>query len=115
MNSIFYKHIIKYPYFEGFLQEREKEMAAIIRNTSLTFTLIKTTVQGLPAYRVTAIIPGFEPAYLVKPEGGSTFPNRSAAIKACRRRAATLGYGATIRNSNTTSETKCKKQAVKSV
>ena len=43
-------------------------------------------------YRVVARIPGFGPAYLVKPEGDCNFPNRSAAIKACKRRAITLGY-----------------------
>jgi hypothetical protein len=100
---------------KDFLKERDKEMAVIIRKASLTFTLIKTMAQGLPVYRVTAVIPGFEPAYLVKPEGGSIFPNRSAAIKACRRRADSLGYSATIRNSNTTSETKSKKQSIKTI
>lgn len=91
---------------KDYFKEREKDMTTRTRKTSLTFTLIRTTVQGQPVYRVTAVIPGFAPAYLVKPEGGSTFPNRSAAVKACRRRAATLGYGATIRNSKTASATK---------
>jgi hypothetical protein len=71
--------------------------------TSLIFTLIQTTSNGNPVYRVSTVIPGFGPSYLVKPEGENTFPNRSAAIKAAKRRATTLGYGATIRCSKTAS------------
>jgi hypothetical protein len=83
--------------------------------SSLTFTLIRTTVAGQPVYRVTAVIPGFAPAYLVKPEGNCTFPNRSAAIKAAKRRAASLGYVATIRNTKTNeSKTKSKIASKKS-
>lgn len=75
------------------------------RKTALQFTLIQTTVNGNPVYRVSAAIPGFGPAYVIKPEGDNTFPNRSAAIKACKRRAATLGYAVAIKT-NTSATTK---------
>jgi hypothetical protein len=82
--------------------------------TALQFTLIQTTVNDQIVYRVSAAIPGFGPAYLVKPEGGNTFPNRSAAVKACKRRAATLGYTVAIRNKTETSETTSTKTTCKS-
>lgn len=109
MNLISYQDRIICPSFEGTFQkkeikkEREKDMKTQ-RKTALQFTLIKTTVNGKPVYRVSAAIPGFGPAYLVKPLGDNTFPNRSAAIKACRRRAATLGYAVAIRNKTNISE-----------
>ena len=70
-------------------------------SNSVIFKLITATIDGNTVYRVQATIPGFSPAYLVKPEGNDTFPNRSAAIKAAKRRAITLGYTPEITNSTT--------------
>lgn len=67
-------------------------------SNSVLFKLITATVDGNTVYRVQATIPGFSTAYLVKPEGGNTFPNRSAAIKAAKRRAITLGFTPEIAN-----------------
>ena len=75
------------------------------RTNKVLFTLYSTRIGGKTTYRVTARIPGFGPAILRKPEGQSTFPNRSAAMKACRRRAAALGYKAEFRNSSATLRT----------
>ena len=79
------------------------------RKTPVQFRLSSTTVDGNSVYRVQATIPGFGPAYLVKPEGDNNFPNRSAAIKACKRRAASLGYIAVIKDkvTKTTTSEKC--------
>lgn len=66
------------------------------RQNVIRFRISRYQSKGTTFYRVVATIPGFGPAYLVKPEGDCSFPNRSAAIKACRRRASTLGYEAEI-------------------
>lgn len=96
-------------------RKRERKMATTATNkNTLPFTLIRTTANGQPVYRVSVVIPGLSAAYLVKPEGGNTFPNRSAAIKAAKRRATMLGYGAVIRTgivaktTTTTRKAKCK-------
>lgn len=87
-------------------RKRERKMTDTTTDTTtetttnknpLTFTLICATVNDQPVFRVSVVIPGLSAAYLVKPEGGNTFPNRSAAIKAAKRRATMLGYDAVIR------------------
>lgn len=79
-------------------------------NEAVLFTLNTSTVKGSRVYRATATIPGFGPATVRKPEGDSTFPNRSAAMKACKRRADALGYTAKFRNSTpaTTATKRCR-------
>jgi len=84
--------------------EREKVMTATSNNRQnvIRFRISRYQTKGTTFYRVVANIPGFGPAYLVKPEGDCSFPNRSAAIKACKRRALTLGYLPEIVFGNTT-------------
>lgn len=75
----------------------EKEITMISNKTNtILFRISRYRNQTGTFYRVQATIPGFGPAYLVKPEGDYNFPNRSAALKACKRRAATLGFLAKI-------------------
>lgn len=77
-------------------------------NETVLFTINSTTVKGNRVYRATATIPGFGPATVRKPEGDSNFPNRSAAMKACKRRAEALGYTPRFRTlSVTNTSPKC--------
>ena len=71
--------------------KKESFMNSTKANTIL-FRINRYRNQTGTFYRVQATIPGFGPAYLVKPEGDYNFPNRNAALKACKRRAATLGF-----------------------
>lgn len=82
------------------------------RDETVLFTINSTTVKGSRVYRATATIPGFGPATVRKPEGDANFPNRSAAMKACKRRAEALGYTPRFRtlsvtNTTTTSKRRC--------
>ena len=62
------------------------------KNNTILFRISRYRAGKNSVYRVVAYIPGFSPTYLVKPEGDNNFPNRSAALKACKRRAISLGY-----------------------
>lgn len=70
---------------------------------TITFRISRYRAGNKNVYRVIAYIPGFSPTYLVKPEGDNNFPKRSAALKACKRRATALGYTPEIIASTTTS------------
>jgi hypothetical protein len=80
------------------------------KSNTILFRINRYRNQNDTAYRVLATIPGFSSAYLVKPEGDCSFPNRSAALKAIRRRAVTLGLNAKI--ISTTSNSRTQKNSV---
>jgi hypothetical protein len=85
--------------------------ATITRNDTIVFRIIRVQVTATNAiYRVAARIPGFNTAYLVKPEGDCSFPNRSAALKAAKRRAAALGLKAKILSTATVTTRKTAKR-----
>lgn len=71
---------------------------------TILFRIVKIETKNGVLYRVTARIPGFSMCYLTKPEGGCYFPNRSAALKAAKRRALYLGLNAKIASCNSRSQ-----------
>jgi hypothetical protein len=66
------------------------------KTDTILFRIVRIQTRGTVFYRATARIPGFGMAYVIKPEGDINFPNRSAALKACKRRAAFLGMNSKI-------------------
>jgi hypothetical protein len=77
---------------------------SVTKTDTILFRIVRIETRNGVFYRVTARIPGFSMAYLTKPEGGCNFPNRSAALKAAKRRAAYLGLNAKITSCNSRSQ-----------
>lgn len=98
-----------------FFKESENAMSTVARkDETVLFTLNTAMVNGSRVYRATATIPGFGPATVRKAEGDANFPNRSAAMKACKRRAEALGYAPrfktlSITTTRPTSKRRCSK------
>jgi len=67
-----------------------------ITERAIRFTINERTVDGNTVYQANATIPGFRTTAVLHAEGGIYFPTRSAALKACKRRALALGYTAEV-------------------